>query len=464
METMAEYAWCHLLIDRHRFLALVDELVRWSARGPVDPVEVGPTVALARVELLTSIASTIRGDWTTGGREAREALARFGPQWWLDPMGRFGWNLVAREIALSERWDDLRHEVVEAEGALSVDPDRRTAFEVTRALGEALAGRPLAALEVAATVRRNVDVTNMAILRAELALAEAVSHRELGDRGTAISSLAELVLDHAEATPYIQVLALLELTGAYLDAGDLEESGRAFAEAEELVRADCTGAGTSDLLSRAGTVLALADGDLDEAGRWAGQGRDDFWAGAGAARVLLAGADRAGARAVAEPLTPRSVRQHVVRELLLARACVGTEEASKHMIEAVEIASTHGLVQTVASEGTEAVELAELTAWRSPALWLNRLRRAATPDLDPTRPTAVTLVEALTDRERDVLRLLPSRLTLREIADELRISDNTLKFHLRGIYRKLDCGSRADAAEIGVAVARERRGHATPPR
>ena len=61
--------------------------------------------------------------------------------------------------------------------------------------------------------------------------------------------------------------------------------------------------------------------------------------------------------------------------------------------------------------------------------------------------------EALTDRERDVLRFLPSRLTLPEIADELFISVNTLKFHLKLIYRKLGVNSRAEAAEIARAMA-----------
>ena len=44
--------------------------------------------------------------------------------------------------------------------------------------------------------------------------------------------------------------------------------------------------------------------------------------------------------------------------------------------------------------------------------------------------------------------MLPSRLTLREIAGELFISVNTLKFHLRVIYRKLGVRSRAEAAEV----------------
>ena len=47
-----------------------------------------------------------------------------------------------------------------------------------------------------------------------------------------------------------------------------------------------------------------------------------------------------------------------------------------------------------------------------------------------------------------MVRFLPSRLTLQEIANELYISMNTLKFHLKVIYRKLGVSSRAEAAEV----------------
>jgi len=57
------------------------------------------------------------------------------------------------------------------------------------------------------------------------------------------------------------------------------------------------------------------------------------------------------------------------------------------------------------------------------------------------------LIDELTARERDVLRLLPTRLTLREVAGELFVSQNTLKFHLRVIYQKLGVNSRAEAVE-----------------
>ena len=57
-----------------------------------------------------------------------------------------------------------------------------------------------------------------------------------------------------------------------------------------------------------------------------------------------------------------------------------------------------------------------------------------------------------------MLRLLPSRLTLNEIAKELYVSVNTLKFHLRVIYRKLNVKSRDEAAAVARSLTRVRPG------
>ena len=83
---------------------------------------------------------------------------------------------------------------------------------------------------------------------------------------------------------------------------------------------------------------------------------------------------------------------------------------------------------------------------------MNRLRRAATHDGSPPPLHDPNQVEHLTERERDVLRLLPSRLTLREIASELYVSVNTLKFHLRVIYRKLGVNSREEASALARSM------------
>jgi LuxR family maltose regulon positive regulatory protein len=59
--------------------------------------------------------------------------------------------------------------------------------------------------------------------------------------------------------------------------------------------------------------------------------------------------------------------------------------------------------------------------------------------------TAADSVDELSERELAVLRLLSSKLSLREIGDELYVSLNTIKTHTRNIYAKLRVSSRGQA-------------------
>ena len=65
------------------------------------------------------------------------------------------------------------------------------------------------------------------------------------------------------------------------------------------------------------------------------------------------------------------------------------------------------------------------------------------PVRQPARPPAAS--EPLTDRELTVLRYLQSILSNGEIAAEMTVSVNTVKTHLRSIYRKLDTNRRREA-------------------
>jgi LuxR family transcriptional regulator, maltose regulon positive regulatory protein len=56
-----------------------------------------------------------------------------------------------------------------------------------------------------------------------------------------------------------------------------------------------------------------------------------------------------------------------------------------------------------------------------------------------------SLREALTESEMRILRLLPTNLSKREIAEELYLSVNTIKAHTRHLYAKLDAHSRREA-------------------
>ena len=439
LEAMIDFAWCHLLVGRRRFIELVEQL-SWLAQ------RMKPEATLrGRVTILRSHVEVMTGQWTKSGTLARQALREFGDSWWKDPLGRFVWNGVARELALTESWDDAAKEAREAAQALSRDPPRRIAFEGTRALGQALAGRPIDALCVAAGVRGSVAVDSMTILRAELSLAEAIARREIGDRSQALVELQALAEAPAETMLYCRILAMLELAQASLDDGRLDAAKKWFAQAENLINGESFGVDMRQRLAVLGTRVALAGHVIDWARNWADQIDDQFWAPVSAARVSLGAGDRRTALAMLGTATARCPRHQVILALLRARSIEDRKTVMGLVAEAAEDASASGLLQSVVSEGAEIIQLVERSAWHVPPAWMERLRRAAV-----ARPLedGLSTHEALTERERDVLRFLPSRLTLGEIAGELYISVNTLKFHLKVIYRKLGVGSRAEAAEI----------------
>ncbi|MGO4255820.1 LuxR C-terminal-related transcriptional regulator [Marmoricola sp. RAF53] len=435
-------AWCRLHVDRTGFveaLPAVDEAAADQATRE-------------RLAVLRAAARFADGDWAGAARAARETVAGAGIRPGLDPVAGHAWSLVAHGLALTECWDDDGPEVLEARLGAAADPDRRTAFEGPRAIGLALAGQPLDALRAAAGVRRVARAAGMQTLRTELSLADALVAVEIGDREQARAELDGLVARTAYPMTFAGFVARIQLTELAVGDGLLDEAAVALRAAETICREELGlrefgAAGAASLLARTGTSLALAQEDLTAATRWAQRVQDPFWGPVEAARVHLAGGDRPAAAAALEPAVPRCPRHRVVADLVAARVLPASERerAVKAVTAAVETAAEHGMLQTVAWWGAGLVETIELAAWRVPDGWMQRLRRVLVPGLDEGAEDGA--VEHLTSREREVLRLLPTRLTHREIATELFVSQNTLKFHLRLIYRKLGVNSRADAVE-----------------
>ncbi|MGD9986211.1 response regulator transcription factor [Pseudonocardia sp.] len=64
----------------------------------------------------------------------------------------------------------------------------------------------------------------------------------------------------------------------------------------------------------------------------------------------------------------------------------------------------------------------------------------------------------LTEREHAVLVLLPSLRPLAEIADELSVSANTVKTHVKALYSKLGVSSRRDAVDAATRLGLIRSG------
>ncbi len=440
IDEMFDYAWCQLLVSRRGYIDAVQQAGWWFEHGEYD------ASMRCRLSMLRSVASSLNGDWTTAGELAREAMLGMGEGWLRDPLGRYAWNQIGRAVAYSEAWSESCDDVRDADLALSRDLERRAALEGTRAVGLAFAGQPVEALRVAAGVRRAAEVSNMTILRIELAVAEAIAHRELGDRSRALSELRALAESPMETMLFCRVLAILELVEALVDSDDLAAAATEFERAEALIAEESLGDGVEQRLARVGTLLELRRGEPAEARRWAERLDDSFWRNISIARVELTAGSAANAVSLIDAAFPRCVRHEVIRGLLRARAGDDFDESVKHAAVAIELAAANDLLQTVGSEGPDAYELIERAAWRVPPAWMDRLRRLVASGAGRPGADRTELVEQLTDRERDVLRYLPSRLTIREIADELYVSVNTLKFHLKVIYRKLGVASRAEAA------------------
>lgn len=60
------------------------------------------------------------------------------------------------------------------------------------------------------------------------------------------------------------------------------------------------------------------------------------------------------------------------------------------------------------------------------------------------------VIEDLTARESEVLRLVSTGLGNKEVAARLAISEHTVKFHISSILGKLHAGSRTEAVSLGI--------------
>ncbi|MEJ2865393.1 LuxR C-terminal-related transcriptional regulator [Actinomycetospora flava] len=102
------------------------------------------------------------------------------------------------------------------------------------------------------------------------------------------------------------------------------------------------------------------------------------------------------------------------------------------------------LVALVGRAGRREQFLGEvLTAWTAARAWQQRTAENTSVERAVERPAE--LAAPLTGREIELLRDLPSMLTTEGIATEHTLSVNTVKSHLRSLYRKLGVNTRRDA-------------------
>jgi LuxR family maltose regulon positive regulatory protein len=198
------------------------------------------------------------------------------------------------------------------------------------------------------------------------------------------------------------------------------------------------------------------------------------------ARVLLArqAQERAGpsvheATGLLERLLPAAEaggRTGRVIEILILRAlaCQARRDipaALACLDRAVTLAEPEGYIRLFADEGLPLASLLRAAERQRTAPNYVRRLLAAVRESGPDRPAGQApgkqaLIDPLSERELDVLRLLGTELDGPAIARELMVSLNTVRTHTKNIYAKLAVTSRRAAvrraAELGVPGTRGR--------
>ncbi|MFI1194236.1 LuxR C-terminal-related transcriptional regulator [Micromonospora sp. NPDC020750] len=152
-----------------------------------------------------------------------------------------------------------------------------------------------------------------------------------------------------------------------------------------------------------------------------------------------------GPDAAAWPL-PVRLDAALLDAVLAGRA--GDERRAGRLLErALSLAEPDGYrrVFTRAEPGARDLLAAHLDSGTAHWPTVSDLVRAQEPTDRPDPASGRALEEPLTERELTVLRYLQSILSNVEIAGELSLSVNTVKTHVRNIYRKLDATRRREA-------------------
>lgn len=81
----------------------------------------------------------------------------------------------------------------------------------------------------------------------------------------------------------------------------------------------------------------------------------------------------------------------------------------------------------------------------------------AVRQVGPPPPQPNATFAQLTQREREVLRLLAEGLPNAQIAERLTVQESTVKFHLQNIFQKLGVTNRTEAAQVYYRESRSVR-------
>jgi LuxR family maltose regulon positive regulatory protein len=125
------------------------------------------------------------------------------------------------------------------------------------------------------------------------------------------------------------------------------------------------------------------------------------------------------------------------------------QEALPNVEKALRLAAPEGYCRAFLDEGQVIVDLLPQVRQVAPTFVDRVLESASAAGEQRAVSHAPALIEPLSERELEILRLIAAGRSNPEIADLLYLSLNTIKWHVKNLYGKLGVGSRIEAAARG---------------
>ncbi|PTU30910.1 LuxR C-terminal-related transcriptional regulator [Stenotrophobium rhamnosiphilum] len=152
-----------------------------------------------------------------------------------------------------------------------------------------------------------------------------------------------------------------------------------------------------------------------------------------------------------------SIRLSILQAIVLKKRGLGLASL-RHLSSALRSAESDGYIRLILDEGEAVVDLlkelvastegADPTPILAFARKLISIARASSDSQILPPEIALIDIDQFSDKEQEILGYLSARLSNQEMAQRSCVSTNTVKYHLKNIYRKLDVARRIDAYNL----------------
>jgi LuxR family maltose regulon positive regulatory protein len=461
-----QLSWVVALVFAGRPLVADEELSRLLSTGSLTPWQ----EALAETTRAAMVHHHERPERAIeSGRRALECLAMVGPD--DEPVDVLGVSSVsslrmASTLSLGRAWDllgdseEARKHVTEC--ATSAEGTYR--FWTIPAIGSLayLEAREGELGQATALAARVFDISLDLGFAGDGRLAEA--HLAMGTVARERNHLEQAAESLHEAHHRLRRTRRLALLSSYsVEAALLALAQDELDEGHAIIASTRTDGrpppppATAARLAAAEARLHLAAGDIERARRvlCAFEGRHTPDVAMAEAAVAVTAQDVPTARKTLDAVPANSCRrtrvEHAMWTAIVEDIDGDRRSARRSMTRALADAEPAGIVRVFLEARTDSLRLLRDLYHVEPTPFLRQIvEHELVPS--PLRTPVGGIVEQLSDREMIVLRYLPSRLSNAEIAGKLYVSVNTLKTHLKHIYRKLGADNRSGAIARAEAL------------